>query len=50
MNIFTFFTKFNKIYSKTHQIAQFLQNFWGDHAPEPPSERGTWRKPPLFHK
>ena len=26
----------NKIYSKTHQIAQFLKIFSGEHAPDPP--------------
>ena len=26
----------SKIYSKTHQIAPFLKNFSGKHAPDPP--------------
>ena len=41
MNIFTIFLlqNFSKIFSKTHQIAQFLKNFSGEHAYEPPSKR-----------
>ena len=53
MNIFTIFilTNFNKIFSKTHQIASFLKN-----APEPPinhvaSPRAAWREDiPTFPK
>ena len=61
MNIFTviFFLNFSKIFSKTHQIAPFLKNFSGEHAPEPPSKRvalprTAWRfapcKYPPFYK
>ena len=34
----------SKILSKTHQIAPFLNNFSGEHAPEPP--RAAWREAP----
>ena len=61
MNIFTIFflQNFNKIFSKTHQIAQFFKIFSGEHAPEPPSKRlastrAAWRflpcKYPQFSK
>ena len=38
MNIFTilFLQNFNKIFSKTHQIAPFLKIFSGEHTPGPP--------------
>ena len=49
MNIFTNFVgqNFSKIYSKTHQIAQFFKFFSGEHAPDPPSKhvalpRAAW--------
>ena len=39
MNIFTilFLQNFNKIFSKTHQIAPFKKIFSGEHTPGPPS-------------
>ena len=53
MNIFTiiFLQNFSKIFSKTHQIAPFLKNFSGEHAPEPPSKRvASPCKYPHFYK
>ena len=61
MNIFTiiFLQNVSKIFSKTHQIAPFLNIFSGEHAPEPPSKRvasprAAWRfapcKYPHFYK
>ena len=48
MNIFTIFCLQNcsKIYSKTHQIARFLNIFSGEHAPEPPLLQKLFEPPP----
>ena len=55
MNIFTilFLQNFNKIFSKTHQIAPFLKNFSGSIPPDPPSMQIQYiimQIPPLFQK
>ena len=43
MNIFKliFLQNFSKIFSKTHQIAPFLNIFSVEHAPEPPNKGVT---------